>query len=322
VIRRVLALLGGGAALLSFASCSTFDTDDAATVNGTSIPAEQLSKMGEQLSSVEGLREDFVDSFGSPSGDLQRNLLGLLIDNQVASAFLESRGRPLTQADRDAGREELSAQGNDALIEAGDEIADALTTSAAIATAIPEIAAPTPEQIAAAYADRPASLGVVCANQIVVDAEGPARDAAELLAAGETADAVAETVGATAAGTELIGTSGAPCPDLADLANSLPPDVYRSVLDAKPGVPLGPFSFPNGDGTDTWVVLQVQELADAEADLTAAIATNPGNLSYLGAAATADVWVSSEYGAWDAPTRSVVALTPAAEPAAPGAAGA
>jgi hypothetical protein len=315
VIRRVFALLGGGAALLTFASCSTFDTDNAATVNGTDITVDRLEKIGSQISSVEGLREEFIDQFGGASGDLQRNLLALLIDNAVATDLLESRGRPLTQADLDAAAEQGAASQNADIFEAGDDIAEALTTSAAIAAAIPEVSGPSDEQIAAAYAEQPASLGVVCANQIVVESESEAVDAAEQLAAGEPINAVSDAVGATG-GTELIGTSGAPCPDLSDLASSLPPATYDAILQAKPGVPLGPFSFPGDGGSRIWVVLQVQQLADAEANLTAAIDANPGNLSYLGAAATADVWISSEYGTWDAATRSVVPVTPAAEAAA------
>jgi hypothetical protein len=315
VIRRVFALLGGGAALLTFASCSTFETDNAATVNGTDITVDQLEKMGSQISSVEGLREEFIDQFGGASGDLQRNLLALLIDNEVATELLESRGRPLTQADLDAAAELGAASQNADIFEAGDDIADALATSAAIASAIPEVAGPSDEQIDAAYAEQPASLGVVCANQIVVGSEGAAVDAAERLAAGEAIGAVSDAVGSTG-GTELIGTSGAPCPDLSDLATSLPAETYDAVLHAKPGVPLGPFSFPGAEGGRIWVVLQVQLLDDARANLTAAIDANPGNLSYLGAASTADVWISSEYGTWNAATRSVVPVTPAADSAA------
>lgn len=313
--RRVLGLLAGGATLLTFASCSTFETDTAATVNGTDITAEHLAKVGAQLSTVDGLREEFVDRFGGASGDLQRNLLGLLIDNEVAGSFLEARGRPLTQADLETAAQTLRDQGNADILDAGAEVANAIATNAAIATAIGELGAPTDDEIAAVYGEQPARLGVVCANQIVVSSQDAAESAAAGLAAGEPLADVAAAAGATGS-TELIGTSGTPCPDLTDLASSMPPATYDTLLQAKPGVPLGPFEFTNSSAGHIWVVLQVQQLADAGENLRAALDASPGNLSYLGVSATADVWVSSEFGAWDPATRSVVALTPAADTAA------
>ena len=56
MIRRVFALLGGGAALLTFASCSTFDTDTAATVNGTDITVDDLQSVRARLQGGDRVR--------------------------------------------------------------------------------------------------------------------------------------------------------------------------------------------------------------------------------------------------------------------------
>lgn len=312
MIRRVFALLGCGAALVTFASCGTFETGTAATVNGSDIPTDRLERAGAQLSAVEGLREEFVDQFGGASASLQRNLLGLLIDNEVAGRLLADRGRPVTQDDLETAAQTLRDQGNTDLLDAGADVANAIAMNAAISTALGDLDVPSDDEIASLYATLPAQLGVVCANQVVVGTRQAADDAASRLAAGEPAEQVATAVGSTAPSVDLIGAAGAPCPDLSDLSTSLPPAIYHELLRAKPGVPLGPYATTDGDGSSIWVVVQVQHLDDAADDLATALSANPGSLAYLGASATADVWVASKFGTWDPATRTVVALTAAA----------
>jgi hypothetical protein len=300
VNRRVLALLGGGAALLALSSCATFDTDNALTVNGTDISVESVDNISRAIGGVEGIRSDFLDEAGNPNILLNRNVIGLLVDNAVVKDLLDERGAPITQAELDTARTQLGSS-SAAFLEVDAEAVDALVYNTAVSTALGRIEPLTKAEIETTYARQPAELGLICADVVRADSESAAKDAAAKLASGATAESVAAT--------PLLGTDGVVCPNLGDIAASVTTDAFTAMIDAKPGATIGPIETPGTDGASIWSVYRIQQIADAAEGLTSALASNAGQLAYLGAASTADVVVSTTYGKWDPLTRSVVAIS-------------
>jgi hypothetical protein len=314
VIRRVFALLGGGAALLTFASCSTFDTDTAATVNGTDIPVDDLEAVRDDIAAN---AEQFataadLDEFGAVNGDLTRAVLSVLVNNAVARSVLADAGSSVT--------DEQLAEATSALGEGVPDgpAARALAERQALGEALDDLPAPDATQLQAKYEDRPASTGVVCAQIVSATTEDAAVGAAAALEAGED----------VATSDDVQAQSG--CFPIEQLSGALGADDRELLLNGKPGDVSDPIAPDAEAGSPTWTVVQLQPWADAEAALTELFAgttsgggtppPSPGRLTVTGALATADVTVASEYGRWDQLSGNVVALSPAAEDGTAGAA--
>lgn len=307
MIRRVFALLGGGAALLTFASCATFETDNAATVNGTDISADAVDAVRAQIAANpdEFTGGQGFDSFGDAGGDLTRAVVAALVSNEVASDILDQAGAPLTAEQVTAARDELGNAPDGAAT-------DMVARLNASGRAIDEL--PTLDAVLQArYETLPASTGVVCLDIVSVPDEAAAMAATVSMRGG--------SVPVPADGTQVDSL----CLTLDQALGALSADEQDFVLDGQPGDVLAPLAPREGDTTGTWTVLRIQPWADAEGGFpevftrTGADGTAPpsrGQMLMIGALATADVTVSSAYGRWDGLTGEIVALTPAAEPAA------
>jgi len=314
VIRRVFALLGGGAALLTFASCSTFDTDNAATVNGTDITVDDLDAVRDDIAANPDQFADAtdLDAAGAANGDLTRAVLSVLANNVVARAVIAEAGAAVTDQHLADARAALGAAAPD-----GPAI-DALAERQALFTVLDELPAPEATQLQAMYEERPAATGAVCIQLVSADTEDAAATTADALRAGEPV--------ATSEGVEM--QSG--CFPVEQLSGGLGAEEQDLLLNGTPGDVSNPIPPDAATGSPTWTVVRIQPWSDAEAGLTALFAgtsadpsTPPpsaGRLALAGALVTADVTVASEYGKWDQLSGSVVALTPAAEDATTGAA--
>ena len=96
VNRRVLVLLGGVVAAATLSSCATFDSNTAATVNDTDISVDELDEirtgLAEQPASFQLDTGNFDDA-GAANGELTRQALSLLIDNEMIRTALDGRCR-------------------------------------------------------------------------------------------------------------------------------------------------------------------------------------------------------------------------------------
>ena len=300
--------LGGGAALLTFASCSTFDTDNAATVNGTDITSDQLDAVrdhiadnADQFASAEDL-----DDAGEAKGDLTRAVLSVLIRNDVARHVLAAAGGTLTDEQL---AEAKAGLGGDDLPEG--PAADALIQRNALGAALDTLPAPDADQLRSLYDDQPASTGVVCLQIVSAPTKDAIEAAAGSLRAGES----------PATGGDL--QSQAACIPVEQLGGGLAVDDLDLLLNGQPGDVSGLIGPDASAESPTWTVIRLQPWADAEQSLTALFAgtaaadgstpPTPGQLALAGALVTADVTVSSSYGKWDPLAGGVVALTSAPE---------
>jgi hypothetical protein len=225
-----------------------------------------------------------------------------MILNRLRPAFLAEHGVELTDDDLATADAAIAER------EAGNPTPDALRAEVvidtALDTAVAELPAPDEEALAAAYAESPAGVGVICLN--VISIVGDADDAADRLRAGETASGVAADAGN---GSRVQDE----CFSLGELGLSVP-GLFRDLIELRPGELLDPIETPTGHQ-----ILQVAAFDDIAGELVGTYADPPvspdtgsaqtaGDLMLAGYVLTADVSVNPRYGRWDAATVSIVPL--------------
>lgn len=292
--RRFLGLLAGALALPALASCATFDTDDAAKVNGTSISSDDLNDLRDGLI-VGGpalqIAESSYDETGAAGGDLTRQALSLLIDNAVLAQVLADAGASPTV-------EQLSAAADQVRSSAGDDLpaglVDPLAFQQVASEALSNVPAPDAAALEAIYADRPSAFGVVCLRIIGAPDEGAAGAAVEALRSGGVVD--------TADGT----TDDTGCAGVDDLEGAVGADVAAQLTDGEPGFVADVVAPNPATGGTTWQVLQVLPYEQAAEPLAQVFGESPGQMTRAVAMLNADVSVDPQYGRWDSGTQSVV----------------
>ncbi len=292
--RRVLALLGGAATLLALNSCATFDASTAATVNGTDISVDELDTIRQALAdepATFALGTDNFDDTGAANGDLTRQALSLLIDNQIITEALERAGTSVSDDDLAAAIERMSTSANPV----PEGVQEALAYQSAGSTALGALTAPDPATLQPLYEDRPASTGAVCLVVVSASTEAEANAAAATLEAGGTVEAT-DTVQARDG-----------CAPVSSLSQAFAGDDIAFFLDAAPGAVSRVFP-PDASGNDAWQVIQMQTWDDAFEQFSALVQQSPGDLAKAAAFLDADISVASEYGRWDRATQAVVAV--------------
>ena len=287
-------LLGGVVAAATLSSCATFDSNTAATVNGTDISVDQLDAirtgLAEQPASFQLDTANFDDT-GAANGELTRQALSLLIDNEVIRTALDDAGAPVTDEALAAVSDQLSASGGDTGLPAA--VQAALAYQSAGSAALDALEPADPASFETAYNERPASTGVVCLEIASAPTEAEAQAAADALAAGTpvaTSDTVAVNDG---------------CVPLNTLASAFPPEDVAWFLAAGPGDVSEIFP-PSAADTASYQVIKMQTWDDALEKFTTVVTSSPGDLAKAAAFLTADIAVASEYGRWDVVSQSVV----------------
>ena len=227
-------------------------------------------------------------------------------------------------------------------VDAGTETADATTARSTLAGLITDVArgqflrahgiepvegqierqlrrlhAPDVSTLSDIYAERPATLGLICARLIPVADEAAGVQAAAALAGGEGFADVATRYSTEPSVTEydgwLSGDATAPCLALTDL--QFDARLAATFVNADPGEPVGPFVLQTAQGPLTFVtvVAEIDEVADAieafydDASQDGSTAS-VGELLFRGWLLDADVTVNARYGRWDAASASIVPL--------------
>jgi hypothetical protein len=126
------------------------------------------------------------------------------------------------------------------------------------------------------------------------------------LAAGEDFAAVAQEVSvdssATNGGALQDTTSGSGCLEQATFESQVTPEFITALADAKVGEVTAAFEIP----TVGWVVLLVRPYDEVADDVAGLIAGNGAVVAGREVLASAKIWVSPEYGRWDATTNGIV----------------
>jgi hypothetical protein len=250
--------------------------DDAATVNGESISVDDFEAAVEESGVVDPATQ-------TADAVIARTTLSELIAGAARVQFVRSYGMD----------------------------ADAETVADQLARLRP----PDVADVGDVYADRPASLGVICARLMPVDDVDDGSAARDALAAGtpfvEVADRYSSDPGLVAYDGWLTGDAANPCVPLVDL--QFDATIADAFVAAKPGVPAGPVVFDGAQGSLVFVI-EIAELDEVASAIEAFYAgaegngTSAGELLFRGWFLDAEVTVNPRYGRWDPASGSIVPL--------------
>lgn len=299
-LRPVVATVATVAVAAVLTSCSG-TAKDAVRVNGESLSNRDFDELISGYSSV-------VEGALLPSGNVNmvaaRGLLLDWINTVILEEVLEEAGVTVTDEQRESARAGLSAQGGFSAAPAA--VQDFYVRAASVLEAAGDAFAPDPSELAETYSRGPLDSGVVCLRLILTDTREEIDAAVALIAAGQTFAAVAEAtskdISAAEGGILTDQQTGSPCVQQTQLATQIVPEFVAALETAEVGVVGKPFEVP-GIGWVAILLRPFEEVSDAVATLL-----GPSTASRVGqdALSQADIWLSAEYGRWDAETSQIV----------------
>ncbi len=283
MIRRFAAVSCALVCAAAFTACSTFtDNDVAASIDGDEFTRDTFEEF---------LRADAGDadvvSGSRAAGELTRFVYGAAIRKVLDGAEVQ-----LTDEDRNGYTSQLPTDAP--FFSYSSRLQTAVLYREVGAGALQRVPSPSNDELAARYAERPASIGLACYEAVTVGSSGQATSIAQQLREGAT---LAEAAGPDA---EIRGP-GAECASFDRLWGGLEePEVVAGLIDARPGVPTV-VDVENG-----WVVVSVQTYEAARDAIEANFPQAPGALLAIGLLATGDITIDPAYGRWDPARGSVV----------------
>jgi parvulin-like peptidyl-prolyl isomerase len=302
--RRVAVASFAIAGCLALSSCATFSRNsDAAVVNGTEIPRDRLESFIDEFAA----NQQFPLVDGVVQLDDARNLLAGMIKANVYTSFLREQGKPLTEAQRDAVREQLGDGGVESLSK---ELQAVIVEVNAATEAIKEINPPSDTDIEKLYAEKPSLTGAMCASHVVVKKKETAEKVLSILAKGAkfadvakkySIEPAAKTSGGSLMGQSEDGTTN-PCMSILEYQQNFDPAFTRGAIAASAGIPYGPVQSSFG-----WHVILLAPWDEVKADALSLVKADPGPNLATGWLANADITIDPAYGRWDAATGTIAA---------------
>ena len=296
--RRILASLVVVGAL-GLAGCGDATSTDALRVGSHSVSADYLDIILTQL----GDAGQITIEDGQVAPDASRSVLNALYRGEATKELLGTYDVEVTEADRTKVRTQVSQ--DPAFANLGEDLQELIISLNAGDLALARIDAPSDADLKTMYEKSPASLGMMCVAHLVVKEESTAREALDVLNAGEKFSAVATKYsiepGADKSG-GVLGSENGDCIPLADYQTQFDKDFVTGALGAKAGVPTGPVKSSFG-----YHVIYVRPFDDVKLSAVTLMATNPGEFLINGYMATADVKIGSKYGRYSPATGTIVA---------------
>ena len=299
-LRRSRALLAAGIASLVLCSCGIVSNPSQAfSVDGSSFSRNDLNDLVKSLAQVDQLT--IVNQIAQ-----SKDLLGILdvvVQYRTAKRLLETRGTPVTDAERAAIRSQAVSQLPTSMPA---NTVDLLVDISATGKALDKIKEPTPSELEAMYAAKPASTGMLCVREITVASAESAKDVVDQLAEGakfaDVARKVSRTKNAKETGGNVLTGAGVPCMSVpqAGANTALGETVVRSLLHTPVGSNTGVVRDAKG-----WHVAEHRPFAEIRDSLVAGLKETPGRSFATGLLATADIKVNSVYGTWNPVTAKV-----------------
>jgi hypothetical protein len=303
--RRAARPFAIAALAVGVSACGTFSDNDAAAVVGEAeVSRDELESILQGLAdNVETTGLTVDEATGStPDG---RQVLNVLVQQQVLEQFLADNGEEITDDDRAAVT--ASVAEDDPFFELPDDVVRVILDQQASGAAVARIPAPPAEELERRYADDPSSLGVMCVRHILSDTEAEAEAVRrELVAGADFATLAAErSTDPTAPdnGGAIQSQSGDACMAATEASQRLDPAFVAGALEATPGTPTQPVASAFG-----WHVIEAVPYEDAADSLTALFEQRAGELLYTGFLRSVDVEIDPRYGVWNTVQQSIQPL--------------
>ena len=285
----------------SITACSSVEST-AIRVNGQSLSGADFDDL---LSGYAAAIPTAESDNGTVNAAVARGLLSDWATTVVLTESLAPRDVSVTQADLDEARGILEAQAGfgDATEGAQDFYVRATAVQRLFAAAF----GPSADELRDLYDAGPAESGAFCLRAILVTDETVIADISNQLSAGADFGELAAQFSIDSSGTNggivTDPGSGLACFDRVALSSQIVPEFAVALSRAEVAVPTPPFEIPNVG----WVIALLRPFDEVADDVRELVGLGASENERQAALSSADVWVGSEYGVWDAETGRVVA---------------
>lgn len=290
--RRLLTILLPAAAV-ALASCSTFETDVVATVDGVDMTDGDLDEFVGVLPTSTG-----APAGGDASAADVRQAINIWIQGRILADALEQSEVEVGDEAVDEATQNLEAQ-LPAYMELSDENRQLLIDLLTGQTAVAEMLPPASQELVDRYAAGPAQSGLICVSHILVDSVEAAADVKDRLDDGADFAELAASESTDPGSAQEGGDLG--CFSVEEFGSTFIPEFVEGALEAELGEPTEPVESQFG----AHVILV--RTAEQSADGLAALETSPQDF-LAGLLESAEISVASRYGTFDLDAGGVVPL--------------
>ena len=227
------------------------------------------------------------------------------ISTQAIVAALKNAGVEITDEDRSVALEALQAEPG--FTDAPQVVQDFYVFAGAAQGVANREFVMSADDLESLYNENGARSGAVCLRAILVETKDEIDTVSVRLGAGEDFAAIAQEVSldssAANGGALQDQTTGSGCLEQAAFENQVTPEFLTALANATVGEVTAAFEI----ATVGWVVILVRPFDEVAGDVAGLIASNGTVEAGRAVLREAKVWVSPEYGRWDA---SILGLVP------------
>ena len=303
-MKRRLPILACGAlvAITALSSCSTFDTDTVASVNG-----DKINKTVIDMLSADDAGGSSESNVAALNGVALRRAVSNMIEARVAEQIAEQFGIDLT-AGRSESEQAISGGLSGKRLKLWNALSDDERNLVLDAQAAPAamLATPgsAPVDLEQRYAN-PENTGFFCLRFMVFESADLAGAAYRDLSNGGDFATLANNFDANSNGGIVRGPDGGECVSLDNFRPPNTPDeLARALFDGTPGTVIPPVHIKSSDG-EGWFVLLHRPWSEIQPALTAAVEASPSFAEFQAQLSRARVSVANRFGVWDSLSASV-----------------
>ena len=299
--RRLIALsVLAITAMTATTSCSSV-TKDAARFNDESLSNSEFDDL------LVGYAAAVPNAFLA-SGNLDIAVAQAIVQNWISTqavvAALDQAGIKITDEDRNSALEALQTESG--FTDASQVVQDFYVLASASQNVANREFGMNTADLEALYTEKGTQSGAVCLRAILVATKDEIDAVDARLAAGEDFAAVAQDVSidssATNGGALQDQTTGGACLEQAAFESQVTPEFLTALDGAKVGATTAAFEIPSAG----WVILLVRPFDDVADDVATLISGNGAVEAGRAILTNAKIWVSPEYGRWDASILGIV----------------
>jgi hypothetical protein len=300
--RRFIALSVLALTAMTTTSACSSVAKDAARFNDESLSNSEFDDL------LVGYATAVPEAFLS-SGNLDIAAAQAIVQNWISTqaivTALKNAGVEITDEDRSAALEALQAEPGFA--DAPQVVQDFYVLASASQGVANREFVMSADDLESLYNEKGAQSGAVCLRAILVETKDEIDTVSARLDAGEDFAAIAQEVSLDSSsvngGALQDQTTGSGCLEQAAFENQVTPEFLTALADATVGEATAAFEI----ATVGWVVLLVRPFDDVADDVASVIGGNGAIEAGRSVLSEAKVWVSPEYGRWDA---SILGLVP------------
>ncbi|MEI7506577.1 MAG: peptidylprolyl isomerase [Actinomycetes bacterium] len=301
--RRLISLTVLALTVMTTATSCSSVTKDAARFNDESLSNSEFDDL--LIGYAAAVPEAFLAS-GNIDISIAQGIVQNWISTEAVVTALDQVGIKITDEDLRSALTSLQVQTG--FSDAPKVVQDFYVLASASQAVANREFAMSSDDLKSLYEGQGSKSGAVCLRAILVKTQEEIDAVTSRLDAGEDFAAIAQEVStdssATNGGALQDQTSGSGCLEQSTFESQVTPEFLTALADAKIGQATASFEIP----TVGWVVLLVRPFDEVADDVANLISGNGAVAAGRAVLQDAKIWVSPEYGRWDAETLGVVAV--------------